>query len=109
MTFGSRVPEALGRPLRRMRNSLLDFVDRARGRHDPLIPPGNARYVGVGDDRELGEHFFGHFSSVSPDFCRRIACSISARAPAGWRANCGWWGGYADGPSFQDVVIVERR
>ncbi|CAN5150583.1 class I SAM-dependent methyltransferase [soil metagenome] len=58
------LPAPVRRSARKTYNSILDQVDRLRGRHDPLVPPRNLNYIGDGDYKGVAEHFFAHLVEI---------------------------------------------
>jgi SAM-dependent methyltransferase len=42
-----------------------DALDRARGRHDPLVPPRRRQFVGEGDFVAVGDEFLGHLVDLA--------------------------------------------
>ena len=42
-----------------------DAVDRARGRHDPLVPPRRLQFVGAGDFVATGDEFLAHLTELA--------------------------------------------
>jgi len=60
-----RVPLPLLLRLRQARYLPLEWWDRLRGRHDPLMPPRWLQFVGGGDFATIGQRFVEHFKQLA--------------------------------------------
>ncbi len=94
-----------GRAATALRLRAADALDRARGRHDPLVPPRRLwGTVGQGDFAAVGDEFLGHLVALAgltpDDDVLDVGCGIGriARPLAG----------FLDGGSYAGFDVDER-
>jgi SAM-dependent methyltransferase len=95
-----------GRAATALKLRAADALDRARGRHDPLVPPRRLQFVGAGDFVAVGDEFLGHLVALAGLEPRSdvldVGCGIGriARPLAGFLDDAGSYAGFdvnADG------------